>query len=144
MNLSVKQKQNYRCRKQTYEQRGVRKGEINWEIGIDMYTLLCIKQIASKDLCISKHVKLCSVLCAELKGKKHFKSTKSKTNKQSTHQSRILQNDKTNTKINEFNNVAGYNRKLNYVTAMINQILKIPDESDISKYHKILSTWGDI
>lgn len=45
-------------------------------------------------------------------------------NKQNTHQSRILQNDKTNTKINEFNNVAGYNRKLNYVTAMINQILK--------------------
>ena len=39
-----------------------------------MYTLLCIKWIASKDLCISKHVKLCSVLCAELKGKKHFKS----------------------------------------------------------------------
>ena len=27
---------------------------------------------------------------------------------------------------------------------MINQISKIPDESDISKYHKILSTWGDI
>ena len=74
MNLSVKQKQNYRCRKQTYECWGVRKGAINWEIGIDMYTLLCIKQIANKDLRIRKDVKLYSGLCDNLKGKTIFKS----------------------------------------------------------------------
>ena len=30
-----------------------REGGINWEIGIDIYTLLCIKQITNKDLLYS-------------------------------------------------------------------------------------------
>ena len=43
MNLSTKQKQSYRCKKQTYGY-GVRLGDgvgINWRIGTDIYTLLC-------------------------------------------------------------------------------------------------------
>ena len=41
MNLFTKQKQRHRCRKQTRGEAGV--GGINWEIGIDKYTLLPIK-----------------------------------------------------------------------------------------------------
>ena len=33
----------YRCKKQTYGYQRVREGDINWEIGIDIYTLLYIK-----------------------------------------------------------------------------------------------------
>ena len=33
--------------------KGERGGEINWEIGIDIYTLLYIKQINNKDLLYS-------------------------------------------------------------------------------------------
>ena len=33
--------------------RGVRGGGINWETGIDIYTLLYIKQITNKDLLYS-------------------------------------------------------------------------------------------
>ena len=53
MNLSTKQKQTHRLRKQTYGyQRGnVVRGEgINKEFGINLYTLLYIKQIINKDL----------------------------------------------------------------------------------------------
>ena len=50
MNLFTKQKKSHRCRKQTYGYRGESEGGINWEIGIDIYTLLYIKQITNKDL----------------------------------------------------------------------------------------------
>ena len=53
MNLSTKQKQSYRYRKQSYGFQGVREGGINWEIGTDIYTLLYIKQITNKDLLYS-------------------------------------------------------------------------------------------
>ena len=45
MNLFTKQKQTHRLRKQTFGyQRGEGKGGgIDWEIGIDIYTLLNIK-----------------------------------------------------------------------------------------------------
>ena len=43
MNLSTKQKESYRSRKQTYGYQGVRGGGINWKIGIDINTLLYIK-----------------------------------------------------------------------------------------------------
>ena len=49
VNLSTKQKQSYRCRKQTYGYQGAGWGR-NWKIGIDIYTLLYIKQITTKDL----------------------------------------------------------------------------------------------
>ena len=49
MNLSAKQKQSHRHRKQTYGYEG-KGGGINWEIGINIYTLLYIKQIINKDL----------------------------------------------------------------------------------------------
>ena len=50
MNLSIKPKQSYRCRKYGYQ--GVRRDrrQINWKIKIDTYTLLYIKQITIKDL----------------------------------------------------------------------------------------------
>ena len=43
MNSFTKQKQTHRCIKQTYGYQGASMGEINWEIGIDIYTLLEIK-----------------------------------------------------------------------------------------------------
>ena len=44
MNLFTKQKQTHRLRKQTYGyQRGKIGGGINWEFGIDIYTLLYLK-----------------------------------------------------------------------------------------------------
>ena len=50
MNLFTKQKQSHRCTKNTQGYRGGKDGEINWEIGIDRYTLLYIKQVTNKDL----------------------------------------------------------------------------------------------
>ena len=49
MNSFTKQKQSHRCRKQTYGYQGGSGGGINWETGIDIYTLY-IKQITNKDL----------------------------------------------------------------------------------------------
>ena len=49
MNQFAEQKLRHRCRKQTYGPQGGKAvgggggGEMNWEIGIDMYTLMCIK-----------------------------------------------------------------------------------------------------
>ena len=55
MNLFTKQKQSHRCRKQTYGYQGGKAGVggINWEIGIDIYTILYIKQITNKNLLYS-------------------------------------------------------------------------------------------
>ena len=50
MNSSTKQKQSYRCGKQTYGYQGVRQGDINWKTGVDIYTVLQIKQTINKDL----------------------------------------------------------------------------------------------
>ena len=43
INLFIKQKQSHRCRKQTYGYQGGRGGGINWENGINIYTLLYTK-----------------------------------------------------------------------------------------------------
>ena len=40
MNLSMKLKQIYRCRKQTYGYWGVKGGGINWKTGIDRHTTI--------------------------------------------------------------------------------------------------------
>ena len=56
MNLFTKQKLSHRRRKQTYSYQGREgkgKGGINWEIGIDIYTLLYIKQITNKNVLYS-------------------------------------------------------------------------------------------
>ena len=54
MNLYTKQKQTHRHRKQTYGyKRGKRRGGINQDLGINIYTLLYIKQITNKDLLYS-------------------------------------------------------------------------------------------
>ena len=53
MNLFTKQKKTHRCRKQTYGYQG-RKGERDkLGDGIDIYTLLYIKQITNKNLLYS-------------------------------------------------------------------------------------------
>ena len=41
---------------------------MNWEIGIDIYTLLYIKQITKENLFI-QHREVCSVICDDLNGK---------------------------------------------------------------------------
>ena len=49
MNRFAGQKWRHRCREQTYGHQGGKAtggggcGVMNWEIGIDMYTLMCIK-----------------------------------------------------------------------------------------------------
>ena len=56
MNWFAREKQRHRCREQTYGHQGGKAagggggGGMNWEIGIDMYTLICIKQITNKNL----------------------------------------------------------------------------------------------
>ena len=50
------QKLRHRCREQTYEHQGGKAagdgdgGVLNWTIGIDMYTLMCIKWMTNKYL----------------------------------------------------------------------------------------------
>ena len=52
MNLFIRQ--THRHRDQTYGHQGEQwEGEIDWEFGIDMYTLLYLKWITNKDLLYS-------------------------------------------------------------------------------------------
>ena len=41
-------------RKQTYGYQGARAGGISWDTGIDIYTLLCVKQITNKTYYIAQ------------------------------------------------------------------------------------------
>ena len=50
MNLSAKQKWRHKHREQSHGYQGGRGGGRNWEIGIDIDTLLCIKEIANENL----------------------------------------------------------------------------------------------
>ena len=60
MNWFAGQKQRHRCRKQTYGHQGGKAvgggggGVMNWEIGIDMYTVMCIKWMTNKNLLYKK------------------------------------------------------------------------------------------
>ena len=54
MNFFTKQKEPHRHRKQTLLPKGKGSGMINQEVGINIYTLLYIKQITNKDLLYSK------------------------------------------------------------------------------------------
>ena len=56
MNLFIKQEEAHRCREPIYEyQRGnMVRGRINQELGINIQTLLFIKQITKKDLLYNK------------------------------------------------------------------------------------------
>ena len=53
VNRFARQKSRHRCREQTYGHQGGKVaggcGGMNWEIGIDMYTLICIKQITNEN-----------------------------------------------------------------------------------------------
>ena len=56
------QKQRHRCREQTYGHQagkaagGGGGGVMNWVIGIDMYTLMCIKLMTNKNLLYKKKI----------------------------------------------------------------------------------------
>ena len=60
MNRFAGQKWRHRCREQTYGHQGSKAAEwgggavMNWEIGIDIYTLICIKWITNKNLLYKK------------------------------------------------------------------------------------------
>ena len=59
MNQFAGQKLRQRCRGQTYGHQGGESGGgggcvMNWEIGIDIYTLICIKWITNKNLLYKK------------------------------------------------------------------------------------------
>ena len=53
MNFFAKQKQTHKLSKQTWLPKGKGGGGINQEVGINIYTLLYIKQIINKDLLYS-------------------------------------------------------------------------------------------
>ena len=63
MNRFAGQKLRHRYRKQTYGHQvgklaaGGAGGVMNWAIGIDMYTLMCIKWITNKNLLYKKKIK---------------------------------------------------------------------------------------
>ena len=61
MNRFAGQKLRHRCREQTYGHRGGKRqgggGVMNWAIGIDMYTLMCIKLMTNKNLMYKKKIK---------------------------------------------------------------------------------------
>ena len=61
MNGFAGQKLRHRCREQTYGHQGGKVagggGVINWEIGIDICTLICIKWIANKNLLYKRRKK---------------------------------------------------------------------------------------
>ena len=61
MNRFAGQKLRHRCREQTYGHQGGKVaggggggGVMNWAIGIDMYTLMCIKWITNENLLYKK------------------------------------------------------------------------------------------
>ena len=60
MNWFAGQKLRHRCREQTYGHQGGKAAGggggsvMNWEIGIDMYTLMCIKWMTNKNLLYKK------------------------------------------------------------------------------------------
>ena len=60
MNWFAGQKLRHRCREQMYGHQGGKAvgdgggGVMNWAIGIDMYTLMCIKLMTNKDLLYKK------------------------------------------------------------------------------------------
>ena len=59
MNQFAGQKLRYRSREQTYGHQGgkvagVDGGGMNWEIGVDIYTLICIKWVTNEKLLYKK------------------------------------------------------------------------------------------
>ena len=57
MNQFAWQKWRHRCTEQMYGHQGGKAGgggAMNWEIGIDIYTLICIKQLTNRTRCIKK------------------------------------------------------------------------------------------
>ena len=70
MNQFAGQKLRHRCREQTYGHQGGKVagggaggGGMNWEIGIDIYTLICIKWKTNKNLLYKKINKIKKKKC---------------------------------------------------------------------------------
>ena len=73
-NLSTRQKQTHRHRKQIWLLKGKGgRGEINWESGVNIHTQLYIKQDQQRPTI--QHRELYSVLCNNLYGKRIRKNT---------------------------------------------------------------------
>ena len=64
MNQFAGQKLRHRCREQMYGHQGEKAagggggGVMNWDIGIDMYTLMCIKWMTNKNLLYKNLIKI--------------------------------------------------------------------------------------
>ena len=70
MNLFTKQVQTHIHREQTTATKVERGGGINQEFGINIYTLLYIKQINNKDLPTVQHREVYSMFLNNLQGKR--------------------------------------------------------------------------
>ena len=66
MDLFAKQKYRHSCRVQAYEYQGGKRGGMNCEIGVDIYTLLCMKYVSNENLLYSTGN---SKFCSDLSGK---------------------------------------------------------------------------
>ena len=69
----ARQKQRHRCREQMYGHQGGKAvwgggGVMNWEIRIDVYTLICMKQITKKLL--YKKIKINKMSCQKKEKRK--------------------------------------------------------------------------
>ena len=97
MNWFAGQKLRHRCRGQMYGHQGGKAagggvgGGMNWEVGIDMYTLMCIKLMTNKNL-LYKKIKLKKKTFLAVVGDLHIVITpyvleiyKSGTSNQETH-----------------------------------------------------------
>ena len=71
MTFFAEQKQRHRRREQMYGYQGGKgEGGMNWEIGIDTYTLLivCIKQTIEGNICIAQGTLLNALWCPKWEG----------------------------------------------------------------------------
>ena len=75
MNRFAGQKLRHRCREQTYGHQGGKwwgvggGGVMNWAIGVDMYTLMCIKSMTNENLLYKKINKIKLKKIKQLKAK---------------------------------------------------------------------------
>ena len=54
LSVKAKQRERHRHKEQTYGQQGGKEGGMDWEIGIDIYTKICIIRITHENLLDAK------------------------------------------------------------------------------------------
>ena len=80
MNRFAGQKLRHRCREQTYGHQGGKAvggrggGGMNWAIGIDMYTLMCIKLMTNKNLLYKRNKVIKCILLERSKNRPYLLS----------------------------------------------------------------------